>query len=538
MFRGLRFSFPLLLLSSGFAHAGDGVETSPTAIWVFLLFVFSSIGITWWAAQHTKNRDQFYTGGGKITPLQNGLAIAGDFMSAATLLGITGLMFHVGYDAYILSYAIVVGWAFMLIFIAERFRNSGNYTFFDVVTNRFDGREIKILVSICSLIVVMFYLIGQMVGAGKLIELLFGIDYLHAVVIVSALVVVYVSIGGMLATTWVQMLKAVLLIIAGAALAFGVSFEFGLLAVFEKAAQLHDSGEAILSSGGWLRNDPLNVVTVGLTMCFGMAGLPHILMRFFTVKDAADARKSVAYATGFMSVFYLFLLVVGFGAIVLLWGQGEFYNEAGQMIGGVNMVAIHAARAIGGDFLYGFLAAVAFATILAVVAGLTISAAATIAHDLYSVTFKDNRGNHDTELRISRWSVVVIGIVGVGLGSLFETQNIAVVVAFAMAIAASVNFPILIFSMYWGRLTSHGATRGGVLALVFTMVLIILSDSIWVGVLGNEKAVFPYVYPTVFSMPFGFLAVFLFSCLDKTEKGRQEVERFKPASIKAEIGDV
>ncbi len=538
MFRWLCVSFLLLFLSSGFTHASDGVETSPTAIWVFLLFVFSSMGITYWAAQHTKNRDQFYTGGGKITPLQNGLAIAGDFISAATLLGITGLMFNIGYDAYILSYAIIVGWTFMLIFIAERFRNSGNYTFFNVVTSRFDGKAIKILISICSLIVVMFYLIGQMVGAGKLIELLFGIDYLLAVTIVSALVIIYVSIGGMLATTWVQMVKAVLLIIAGAALALGLTFKFGLFTIFEKAAQLHNNGEAILSAGGWLQNDPLNVVTVGLTMCFGMAGLPHILMRFFTVKDAADARKSVAYATVLMSIFYLFILIIGFGAIVLLWGQNEFYNDAGQLIGGANMVAIHAAWAIGGDFLYGFLAAVAFATILAVVAGLTISAAATIAHDLYSVTFKDNQGDHDTELKISRWSVVVIGIIGVGLGSLFETQNIAIVVAFAMAIAASVNFPILIFSMYWGRLTSHGATRGGVLALVFTMVLIVLSDSIWVGVLGNEKAIFPYAYPTIFSMPFGFFAVFLFSYLDNTDKGQQEIERFKIASIKAEIGDV
>lgn len=508
------------------------------AIAIFLLFVFTTLMITVWAAKRTKSREAFYTAANGITPWQNAFAIAGDFMSAATLLGITGLMFFVGYDAYILSFAIIIGWAIMLMIIAERFRNLGKFTFVDVITYRLQGKPIRVFLAICSLIVIMFYLIGQMVGAGKLIQLLFGLEYGLAVTIVSILMVLYVTFGGMLATTWVQMIKAVLLLFGGAFITFALLARFGFdfSEMLSASTAVHDRGEAILRPGGWLANNPLNVATVGLTMCFGIMGLPHILMRFFTVKDAVGARKSVAYATVIMSVFYIFILVIGLGAIAILWQNPEFYDEAGKLQGGSNMVALHAAKILGGDWIFGFMSAVAFATILAVVAGLTLAGAAAIAHDLYGVVIKDGNPDPKTELKISKIAVLVIGALSVVLGLAFETQNIAVVVAFALALAASVNFPMLLLSMYWKGLTSRGAIIGGSITLLFTLILIVLSESVWVTVLGNERAIYPYVYPTVFSLPLGFVSMWFFSLIDNSKAAKIEKAGFQSQFIRSETG--
>ena len=518
----------------------DVDEQSPNivAILIFLLFVGSTLAITYWAAKRTKSREAFYTASGGITPWQNAFAIAGDFMSAATLLGITGLLFFVGYDAYILSFAIIIGWAIMLMVIAERFRNLGKFTFVDVITCRLQGSSIRIFLSVCSLLVIMFYLIGQMVGAGKLIELLFGLEYNIAIVLVSVLMVVYVTFGGMLATTWVQMIKAILLMFGGAAIAFALLSRFGFSfdTMLEASMRVHANGANILKPGGWLKQDLLNVISVGLTMSLGIMGLPHILMRFFTVKDAIAARKSVAYATLIMSVFYIFILIIGFGSIAVLWQNPEFYDGAGDLIGGSNMVALHVARILGGDWLFGFMAAVAFATILAVVAGLTLSGSATIAHDLYSVVMKKGNPDPKTELKISRISVFIIGALSILLGLAFETQNIAVIVPFALALAASVNFPMLLLSMYWKGLTSRGALIGGCITSFFTLVLIVLSESIWVVVLGNEFAIYPYVYPTVFSLPLGFLSMWVFSLLDKSTTADIEKTLYRSQFIRSETG--
>lgn len=520
--------------------SGDVVkqDTNLIAIGIFFMFVLSTMTITWWAAKRTKSRAAFYTAASGISPWQNAFAIAGDFMSAATLLGITGLMFFVGYDGYILSFAIIIGWAIMLMVIAERLRNLGKYTFVDVISYRLQGNSVRIFLAVCSLIVILFYLIGQMVGAGKLIQILFGLDYIYAVIIVSALMVVYVTFGGMLATTWVQMIKAVLLLIGGAFISFALLARFGFdfSALMQASIETHDKGSAIMQPRGWLKGDVLNVTTVGLTMCFGIMGLPHILMRFFTVKDAVGARKSVAYATVIMSVFYIFVLIIGLGSIAVLWNNPDFYDASGQITGGSNMVALHAAKFLGGDFMLGFMSAVAFATILAVVAGLTLAGAAAIAHDLYGVVIKKGEGNPKTELKISRIAVLVIGVLSIFLGLAFETQNIAVVVAFALALAASVNFPLLLLAMYWKGLSSRGAIIGGGLTLVFTLGLIILSDSIWVEIFGYEKALFPYVYPTVFSMPVGFVSIWLFSVLDRSQNARAERSRFDARFIRSETG--
>ena len=467
-------------------------ETNVFAIVIFFVFALSTLGITWWAARQTKSKEAFYTASGGVSPLQNALAIAGDFMSAATLLGITGLMFFRGYDGYILSFGIIVGWAIMLMIIAERFRNLGRFTFVDVISYRLEGHSVRVLMALCSLVVIVFYLIGQMVGAGKLIQLLFGLDYIYAIIIVSGLMVLYVTFGGMIATTWVQMIKAILLLGGGAFISFALlaKFGFSFSNMLKASVDVHPMGQNLLEPGGWLKKSPLNVWTVGLTMCFGIMGLPHILMRFFTVKDAADARKSVAYATLIMSVFYIFILIIGLGAVAIIWGQPEYYDEAGKLAGGSNMVALHAAKALGGDFLLGFMSAVAFATILAVVAGLALAASAAIAHDLYAVVLKKGKADPKVELRITKISVLVVGALSIVLGVVFETQNIAVVTAFALAIAASVNFPLLLLSMYWRGLTSRGAVLGGALTFVFTIIIIILSQNIWVDVLGPRQSCF------------------------------------------------
>ncbi len=534
----LAFTAPALAFANTLESEAQNQETNIFAIGIFLAFALSTLGITWWSAKRTKSQAAFYTASGGISPIQNALAIAGDFMSAATLLGITGLMFFRGYDGYILSFGIIVGWAIMLMIIAERFRNLGRFTFVDVITYRLEGNSVRVLMALCSLVVIVFYLIGQMVGAGKLIQLLFGLDYLYSIITVSVLMVLYVTFGGMLATTWVQIIKAILLLCGGAFISFALFSKFGFSfnAMMEASVNIHPKGQALLEPGGWLGKSWLNVWTVGLTMCFGIMGLPHILMRFFTVKNAADARKSVAYATLIMSVFYIFILVIGLGSVAIIWGQAEFYDEAEKLAGGSNMVALHAAKALGGDLLLGFMSAVAFATILAVVAGLTLAASAAVAHDLYALVLKKGKPDPAKELRLSKIAVIVVGVLSVVLGLIFESQNIAVITAFALAIAASVNFPLLLLSMYWRGMTSRGAVIGGSLTFLFTIIIIILSDSIWVQVLGYDKAIFPYVYPTVFTMPTGFVLVWLFSILDKSQNSTTEKSRFDAQYLRSETG--
>jgi len=508
------------------------------AIAIFMAFVISTLVITWWAARRTKSREAFYTASGGISPMQNALAIAGDFMSAATLLGITGLMYFVGFDGFILSFTIIIGWAIMLMIIAERFRNLGKFTVVDVISYRLHGNSVRILMAVCSLTVILFYLIGQMVGAGKLIQLLFGLDYSYAIICVSLLMVLYVMFGGMLATTWVQMIKAVLLLAGGAFISVALlsRFGFNIGSLFNASIDIHPKGQAIMEAGGWLKKEPLNVLTVGLTMTFGIMGLPHVLMRFFTVNDAVGARKSVAYATIIMSVFYIFILIIGLGSIAILWDNPNYYNEAGELIGGSNMVALHAAKELGGDILFGFISAVAFATILAVVAGLTLAGSAAIAHDLYAVVLKNGDADPEKELKLSRFVVFIIGIISILTAIAFETQNIAVVTTFALALAASVNFPLLLLAMYWKGLSSRGAVIGGFLTFILTLVLIIFSQNVWVEVLGNDKALVPLIYPTVYSMPIGFILIWLFSVLDRSPNAQGERGRFNEQFIRSETG--
>jgi len=508
------------------------------AIVMFLIFVVATLGITWWAANQTKNKNDFYAAGGNIKPWQNGTAIAGDFMSAATFLGITGAIYGFGFDAIVLCVGVMAAWPVILFLIAERLRNLGSYTFIDVVSFRLKKRPIRIISSIGSLSVVIFYLIAQMVGAGKLIQLLFGLDYIYAVLLVSFLMIMYVSFGGMLATTWVQLIKAILLLLGGTMIAFLImkSFNFNLDAMLSSATKTHPRGDDILGPGLWLKN-PVSTMSIALTMMFGVMGLPHILMRFFTVKDASDARKSVFVATSLMGYFYLLIIIIGYGAISFVMGNPDYHDAAGKILGGGNMVALHITHFMGGNMMLGFMSAVAFATILAVVAGLTLSGAATIAHDIYAKTLNEGEVvNSDKEMKVSRIATFTLGGVSVLLGIAFEYQNVAFVAALALAIAASVNFPILITSMYWSKMTTRGAIAGGVIGLLSSIGLIVLGPGVWTGVLGNSEPIFPHVYPTFYSMPAAFIAIWLVSIFDNSPQAEKEKARFNEQFIRSETG--
>ncbi|AVE50400.1 MULTISPECIES: cation/acetate symporter ActP [Serratia] len=537
------FSATALLLLPGLACAeaiGGEVHRQPLniqAIVMFILFVGATLYITYWASKRTRSRQDYYTAGGRITGLQNGLAIAGDFMSAASFLGISALVYTSGYDGLIYSIGFLIGWPIILFLIAERLRNLGRYTFADVASYRLKQKPIRTLSACGSLVVVALYLIAQMVGAGKLIQLLFGLNYHVAVILVGILMVLYVLFGGMLATTWVQIIKAVLLLSGASFMALmvmkSVNFDFNTL--FAEAVKVHPKGIAIMSPGG-LVSDPVSALSLGLALMFGTAGLPHILMRFFTVSDAKEARKSVFYATGFIGYFYILTFIIGFGAILLVSANPAFKDATGALLGGTNMAAVHLANAVGGNFFLGFISAVAFATILAVVAGLTLAGASAVSHDLYASVMKNGKATERDELRVSKITVVVLGIVAIALGILFEKQNIAFMVGLAFSIAASCNFPIIILSMYWSRLTTRGAMIGGWLGLLTAVILMILGPTIWVQILGHEKPIYPYEYPALFSMIVAFVGTWLFSITDSSLAGQQERERFRAQFVRSQTG--
>ncbi|AWM91045.1 cation acetate symporter [Pseudomonas sp. 31-12] len=507
------------------------------AILMFVAFVGATLYITYWASKKNNSAADYYAAGGKITGFQNGLAIAGDYMSAASFLGISALVFTSGYDGLIYSIGFLVGWPIILFLIAERLRNLGKYTFADVASYRLGQTQIRSLSACGSLVVVAFYLIAQMVGAGKLIQLLFGLDYHVAVILVGVLMCMYVLFGGMLATTWVQIIKAVLLLSGASFMALmvmkHVNFDFNTL--FSEAIKVHAKGEAIMSPGGLVK-DPVSAFSLGLALMFGTAGLPHILMRFFTVSDAKEARKSVLYATGFIGYFYILTFIIGFGAILLVSTNPAFKDAAGALLGGNNMAAVHLANAVGGSIFLGFISAVAFATILAVVAGLTLAGASAVSHDLYASVIKKGKANEKDEIRVSKITTIALAVLAIGLGILFESQNIAFMVGLAFSIAASCNFPVLLLSMYWKKLTTRGAMIGGWLGLVSAVGLMVLGPTIWVQILHHEKAIFPYEYPALFSMAIAFVGIWFFSITDKSAAGVNERALFFPQFVRSQTG--
>ncbi len=538
---------PLPVLAQEAAPAAAGANVP--AIIMFLVFVGLTLVVTKWAASRTKSTADFYTAGGGITGFQNGMAIAGDYMSAASFLGISGLVFVSGFDGLIYSVGWLVGWPIVLFLVAERLRNLGKFTFADVASYRLKQTPIRILSATGTLTVVAFYLIAQMVGAGKLIELLFGIPYLYAVILVGVMMMIYVTFGGMLATTWVQIIKAIMLLGGATVMAFLVlwTYDFSPEALFRTATEIHPDNLSIMSPGG-LVSEPIGAISLGIALMFGTAGLPHILMRFFTVADAKAARKSVFYATGFIGYFYILTFIIGFGAIVFLMNNPEFfvtttgpdgtvtYDMKTSLIGGTNMAAVHLADAVGGSLFLGFISAVAFATILAVVAGLTLSGASAVSHDLYySVISKKQAADADV-IRVSKISTICLGIIAIILGYIFENQNVAFMVGLAFAVAASVNFPILVMSMFWSNLTTRGALIGGFVGLISAVTLVILSPAVWVDTFGNAAAIFPYNNPALFSVPLAFVATWLFSVLDRSQDAENEKAAFGPQYVRSQTG--
>jgi cation/acetate symporter len=558
--RKLLIGAALAVLASGAFAAGADLgqaqkqATNWTAIGMFGTFVLFTLFITKWAAARTKSAADFYTAGGGITGFQNGLAIAGDYMSAASFLGISAAVMAAGFDGLIYSIGFLVGWPVITFLMAERLRNLGKFTFADVAAFRFEQKPIRIFAASGTLVVVAFYLIAQMVGAGQLIKLLFGLEYWMAVVIVGALMMVYVLFGGMTATTWVQIIKAGLLLGGASFMAISVMWHFGFSpeAMFAAAVKIKTDlalkdgktaeaaaviGQSIMGPGNFVK-DPISTISFGMALMFGTAGLPHILMRFFTVPSAKEARKSVMWATGWIGYFYLLTFIIGFGAITYVLTNPEFLDAKGALRGGGNMAAVHLANAVGGNVFLGFISAVAFATILAVVAGLTLSGASAVSHDLYATVIKLGKADSASELKVSRWTTVALGIVAVVLGIAFEKQNIAFMVSLAFAIAASANFPVLFMSVLWKDCTTRGAVIGGFLGLISSVALTVVSPSVWEATLGNPKgsALFPYTSPALFSMAIGFIGIWIFSLMDNSARAKTDREGFLAQQVRSETG--
>ena len=552
------FAAAALLPASGWAadviQGGEKQPTNWTAILMFGAFVVMTLFITKWAASRTKSAADFYTAGGGITGFQNGLAIAGDYMSAASFLGISAAVMTTGYDGLIYSIGFLVGWPILTFLMAERLRNLGKFTFADVAAFRFAQAPVRIFAASGTLVVVAFYLIAQMVGAGSLIQLLFGLDYWLAVVIVGALMMIYVLFGGMTATTWVQIIKACLLLGGASFMAFMVMWKYGFSpeALFSDAVRVKaeaaaaggatpeeaaKAGQSIMGPGTFIK-DPISAISFGMALMFGTAGLPHILMRFFTVPSAKEARKSVMWATGWIGYFYLLTFIIGFGAITFVLTNPDFIGADGKLVGGNNMAAVHLAHAVGGNIFLGFISAVAFATILAVVAGLTLSGASAVSHDLYATVVKKGKADSLSELRVSRITTLCLGAVAVVLGIAFKNQNIAFMVSLAFAVAASANFPVLFMSVLWKDCTTKGAVVGGFLGLISSVVLTILSPSVWEATLGHPEgsAPFPYTSPALFSMTLAFLGIWLVSKMDNGERARIDRAGFLAQQVRSETG--
>ena len=527
------------------AAAPAAVPLNWNAIVMFLIFVAVTLVITYWAATRTKTATDFYAAGRGITGLQNGMAIAGDYMSAASFLGIAALVYMNGFYGLIFSVGWLVGWPIILFLIAERLRNLGKYTYGDVVSFRLSQGPVRTMAAISSLIVVIWYLIGQAVGAGQLLHTLVPqMSYQLSIVIVGALIITYVTFGGMKATTWVQIIKAGLLLGGATLMAIGVmSHEgFSFAKLFSDAVAIHpkhlDIMKSVVPIGA--KANPIESISLGLTLMLGTAGLPHILMRFFTVTDSKAARKSVLYGTCFIGFFYILTFIIGFGAIVLVANNPEYVADISKSIlnlkGGGSMPAVYLSHAIGGDLFLGFIAAVAFATILAVVSGLTLAGASALSHDIYARVIMKGKATEKQEVWVSKMSVIGLGILAIFLGIAFEKQNVAYIVALTFSIAACTNFPILVLSIFWRGLTTRGAVLGGYTGIFGSIGLLLIGPTVWTKVLGMGPAIFPYDFPTFVVLPAVLVVAYIASVTDGSESGNKERAAYDAQMVRAETG--
>jgi cation/acetate symporter len=540
------------LLTANLSRAADAVVAVPAepplnwhAIVMFVIFVAITLVITYWAATRTKTASDFYAAGRGITGFQNGMAIAGDYMSAASFLGIAALVYFNGFYGLIFSVGWLVGWPIILFLIAERLRNLGKYTYADVVSFRLRQGPVRTMAAISSLIVVIWYLIGQAVGAGQLLHTLVPqISYRESIVVVGALIIIYVTFGGMKATTWVQIIKAGLLLGGATLMALGVMAHegFSFAKLFSDAVAAHPKHMEIMKSVVKIgaQANPLESISLGLTLMFGTAGLPHILMRFFTVTDSKAARKSVLYGTCFIGFFYILTFIIGFGAIVLVANNPEYVANITKSVldlkGGGSMPAVYLSHAIGGDFFLGFIAAVAFATILAVVSGLTLAGASALSHDIYASVIMKGKASEKQEVWVSKMCVIGLGVLAVLLGIAFEKQNVAYIVALTFSIAACTNFPILVLSIFWRGLTTRGAVMGGYTGIFGSIGLLIIGPTVWTKVLEMGPAIFPYDFPTFVVLPAVIIVAYIASVTDSSESAKKERAAYDAQMIRAETG--
>ena len=515
------------------------------AVVMFLIFVSITLGITYWAATHTKTATDFYAAGRGVTGFQNGLAIAGDYMSAASFLGIAALVYFNGFYGLIYSVGWLVGWPIILFLIAERLRNLGKFTYADVASFRLKQGPVRTMAAIGSLVVVIWYLIGQAVGAGQLLHTLVPqMSYKMSIVIVGALIITYVTFGGMKATTWVQIIKAGLLLGGATMMAYGVMAHegFSFERLFSDAIAAHPKHVEIMKSVVPIgaKANPIESISLGLTLMFGTAGLPHILMRFFTVTDAKAARKSVLYGTCFIGYFYILTFIIGFGAIVLVANNPQYVVDVSKSIlnlkGGGSMPAVYLSHALGGDYFLGFIAAVAFATILAVVSGLTLAGASALSHDIYANVIMKGKATEKQEVWVSKMCVIGLGVIAVLLGIAFEKQNVAYIVALTFSIAACANFPILVLSVFWKGLTTRGAVLGGYTGIFGSIGLLIIGPTVWTKVLDMGPAIFPYDFPTFVVLPAVLIVAFLASATDNSESAKKERAAFDAQKVRSETG--
>jgi cation/acetate symporter len=511
-------------------------DLNELALSIFALIVAITLGITYWASKRTKSATEFWAAGRGITGVQNGFAIAGDYMSAASFLGIAGLIFLFGFDGVLYAVGFLVAFLTVLFLLAERMRNAGKYTIADVLSFRLNQRPARAAAALGTLSVAAFYLIAQMVGAGVLIQALVGIDFALAVIVTGVFMLCYVVFGGMIATTWVQIIKAGLLLAGAFVLSILVLNRVGWnpLDLFAKAADASDDGQKYLEPGLFLPK-PIDTVSLGLALVLGTAGLPHILMRFFTVPDAKAARGSVVWAMFLIGAFYLMVTALGLGARIVLGSGGE--EAAGS---GGNLAAPLLAQAlgggegtVGGDLLLAFIAAVAFATILAVVAGLVISASGAVAHDVWSNIIRHDRDSEHEEILVARFAALGVGAVAIAIAIIGGSGlNVSFMVGLAFAVAASANFPALLLALTWKRFNTTGAVVGVTVGVVSSIGLVILSPGVWPGP-DSEGSPWPLANPGIVSIPLGFIGCWLGTVLSR--EGRAE-RTFQELYVRSETG--
>jgi cation/acetate symporter len=520
----------LLGLTAHGASAADGAEptgTNYTAVCMFLTLVLATLAITWWAARRTRSAKDFYAAGGNMTGFQNGLAIAGDSISAGAFLGLTGLVYGAGFNGLLFAAGYCVGSPVIVLLFADRMRNMGKFTFADILASRLAKTPMRALAAFTTLTVAIFFLVAQMVGAGQLVQLLFGLDYVYAEIAVGGLMVCYVMFGGMMATTWVQIIKAVLMLASGATISLLALSRFGFdyNAMLSRAIELHPKHAAMLAPTGFSAA-PLSTLSLCCAMFFGGAGFPHIIMRMFTVPSARAARVSMMWASVFIGAFFAMITVIGPAAVALVMANPDYLTAAGALRGGGNMAAVHLAHAVGGNLMLGFVSAVAFATILAVVAGLTLAGASAVSHDLYANILRKGEADERSELRVSRAATLVLGLLAVGLGVAFRTQNIAYLISLVIGISASTNFPLLLLVIYWRGLTTRGALAGGIVGLIAALVLTVLGPAVWVTVLGHAAPIVTLDPPTLVSMPLAFAVCIGVSILDRSRQASRDRATF------------